>query len=301
MSGIVLVHGIGESGSSPGRLAQQWLPALQTGLRAAGAADVAGSLSVGEGASGVQMAYYADLFAPYEAAGAVALATDPDLTEVVAALTHQWLRTAATRSSDAHDRDTAEDALAFEAMEESLWDRLRILTGALNDLHFFRPAVIDAASVVDPALREASLYCVNPLVKEAVQQRIRATIGTDTRIIVAHSLGSVAAYETLHDSDRPIALLTLGSPLGMSPVFYERLIVQPPQVPAAVTAWSNLADPDDLIATRLDLAPYFPAAAGSVVRCVSEQVDNGADPHDPMGYLRHAQAGAAVAAALTPR
>lgn len=298
-SGVVLVHGIGESGSTAEQLVQQWLPALQTGLRTAGADELADQLVAGPGRLGVQMAYYADVFAPYEAANAMALATDPDLTEAIGQLTQQWLETAATRSSDPADRTAAQDALAFGATEESLWDRLRILSDALNDLHFFRPGVVSAAGFVDHALREAALYSANAQVKTAVQQRIRAAVTPTTRVVVAHSLGSVAAYEVLQEIDQPIVLLTLGSPLGMSTVFYERLTVQPPHVPACVTAWTNLADPDDLIATHLDLAPYFPPAPGRTVQCISHQIDNGADPHDPVRYLEHRQAGAAVGAALT--
>lgn len=294
-SAVVLVHGIGESGSTGQQLAQLWLPAAQTGLRAAGAGDLADQLTIGPGRRGVEMAYYADVFAPYESAHAMALATDPDLTEPVAQLTQQWLETAAERSSNPADRETAEDALAFGATEESLWDRLRILSDALNDLHFFRPGVVEAASFVDHALREAALYSANAQVKAAVQQRVRAAIGPLTEIVVAHSLGSVAAYEVLQEIDQPVALLTLGSPLGMSTVFYERLTVQPPHVPPTVTAWTNLADPDDLIATHLDLAPYFP---GTQVTCVSHQVDNGLDPHDPVRYLQHAEAGRAIAAGV---
>lgn len=293
-SAIVLVHGIGESGTTGQLLAQEWLPGLQSGLRAAGAGDLANQLTVGPGSRGVRMAYYADVFAPYESAHAMALATDPDLTEPVAQLTQQWLETAAERSSNPADRETAADALAFGATEESLWDRLRILSDALNDLHFFRPGVVGAATIADHALREAALYSANAQVKTAVQQRIRAAIDPLTKIVVAHSLGSVAAYEVLQEIEQPVALLTLGSPLGMSTVFYERLTVQPPHVPESLTAWTNLADPDDLIATHLDLAPYFP---GTHVACVSHQVDNGADPHDPVRYLQHGEAGEAIAAA----
>lgn len=297
-SAVVLVHGIGESGSTAQQLAAQWLPAVRSGLREAGAPDLADQLTVGPGERGVQMAYYADVFAPYESAGAMAMATDPDLTAPIAELTQQWLETAAQRSSDPADREAAQDALAFGATEESLWDRLRILSDALNDLHFFHPGLVGAASVVDDALREAALYSANAQVKTAVQQRIRSTIGAQTRIVVAHSLGSVVAYEVLQEVDHPVALLTLGSPLGMSTVFYERLTVQPPHVPASVTAWTNLADPDDLIATHLDLAPYFPAAAAGTVTCQSSRVDNGTDPHDPVRYLAHTEAGRAIAAAL---
>ncbi|MFD4433484.1 hypothetical protein [Nocardia sp. NPDC058497] len=41
-------------------------------------------------------------------------------------------------------------------------------------------------------------------------------------------LGSVVAYDAMHLSDHPAALITLGSPLGLQGVVYPRLRPQPP-------------------------------------------------------------------------
>jgi alpha-beta hydrolase superfamily lysophospholipase len=37
-------------------------------------------------------------------------------------------------------------------------------------------------------------------------------IGPETRLVIAHSLGSVVAYEALHRTERPVTLIILGSP-----------------------------------------------------------------------------------------
>ena len=68
-------------------------------------------------------------------------------------------------------------------------------------------------------------------------------------------------------------------------MIYERLRPQPTHVPAAVTRWENLAAEDDLVAAHLDLAPYFPPAAGSTVTPHTHIVDTGSKPHDITHYL----------------
>ncbi|MEU7524387.1 serine peptidase [Saccharothrix sp. NPDC042600] len=74
------------------------------------------------------------------------------------------------------------------------------------------------------------------------------------RTVIAHSLGSVVAYEALWACpDEPVDLLiTLGSPLAMPHVVFPRLDPRPADErgarPPGVARWVNLADPGDLIA-----------------------------------------------------
>jgi hypothetical protein len=72
-------------------------------------------------------------------------------------------------------------------------------------------------------------------------------------VIIAHSLGSVVAYESLwkHRNHLPIdLLLTLGSPLAMPDIVYHRLESHegPRGRPPGVMQWINIADPGDFIA-----------------------------------------------------
>lgn len=297
MSEIVLVHGVGAASLTPAELTDRWLDGLRTGLTAAGHADLANQLGTANGPS-VEMAYYADLYAPYESLDPVALATDPQHGPAITGLALTLLQTAADRSTDEHDREVALDTLALVDEDESLWDVLRVVTDALNRLHFFNPDVVGAASWVVPVLREATLYAGDATLRGEIQDRVLTHLSADTRIVVSHSLGTVVAYETLHRREDPTVLLTAGSPLGMSPIFLENLQTQPPRTPASVTNWPNVVDPDDLIATRLDLAPFFPAAAGHTVVPVTTTVDNGLIAHDDVRYLSHAVVGQSIVAAV---
>ncbi|MFC6080548.1 hypothetical protein [Sphaerisporangium aureirubrum] len=74
------------------------------------------------------------------------------------------------------------------------------------------------------------------------------------KVLIAHSLGSVVAYEALcaHPELSVELFVTLGSPLGMRGVVFDRL--QPLPVadrgtrPPGVRRWVNIADKDDIAA-----------------------------------------------------
>lgn len=83
------------------------------------------------------------------------------------------------------------------------------------------------------------------------------------RLVIAHSLGSVVAYEALcaHPELQVEALLTLGSPLGMPDVVYHRLDPVADgkrRRPAGLGSWDNVADHGDLVAIPVSgLKPLF--------------------------------------------
>ncbi|MDF5755741.1 hypothetical protein [Spongiactinospora sp. TRM90649] len=96
--------------------------------------------------------------------------------------------------------------------------------------------------------------------REAVAAAIR-----DHRpeVVIAHSLGSVVAYEALW-ADPGLSvptLITLGSPLGMNGVIFQRLRPAPEAGrgarPPGVKRWVNLADVGDLVAVPADLCSRF--------------------------------------------
>ncbi len=111
-------------------------------------------------------------------------------------------------------------------------------------------------------------------------------------IVVAHSLGTVVAYDVLntHPEIAISSFVTLGSPLGLSPFIYNALLpeIQNPQkhpFPASIIGnWSNFYDPEDIVALVPILAPLFPDASSKFV--ASTQVQNNPDdPHSLTGYL----------------
>jgi len=118
-----------------------------------------------------------------------------------------------------------------------------------------------------------------------------------TRVIVAHSLGSIVAYETLcaHPEWNVHALVTLGSPLGVRDLIFDALTPTPVdgrgQWPG-VASWVNIADQGDIVALVKKLAPLF----GD--RVVDRLVYNGWSSHDVARYLTSQETGKAIAEGL---
>lgn len=78
-------------------------------------------------------------------------------------------------------------------------------------------------------------------------------------VIVAHSLGTVVTYEALAANPHLSVdlLVTLGSPLGMPDVVYERLRPAPDGRLPGVRRWVNIADIGDLVAIPRRLGDRF--------------------------------------------
>ncbi len=129
-----------------------------------------------------------------------------------------------------------------------LLDRLDGRSAAFAKL--FAPEV--AAYLTDAAKREKS--------RKAVAEVIRRN---RPKVVIAHSLGSVVTYEALWaNPDLKVDLLiTLGSPLGMRNVVFERLLPAPVngrgERPRGVGRWVNIADKDDIAAIPPALAASF--------------------------------------------
>ncbi|WP_060887177.1 hypothetical protein [Streptomyces caniscabiei] len=119
------------------------------------------------------------------------------------------------------------------------------------------------------------------------------------RAVVAHSLGSVVAYEALWTIPelRIDLLLTLGSPLGMPGVVFQNLIPGPghrgPR-PPGVRRWVNIADPGDVVAIPRPLQPHFD---------LDEDIETSIgllDFHTSAGYLSVARTREVLLACLSP-
>jgi pimeloyl-ACP methyl ester carboxylesterase len=115
-------------------------------------------------------------------------------------------------------------------------------------------------------------------------------------VVVAHSLGTLVAYEALHahpELQVPL-LLTLGSPLALPKAVFERLL--PPPVsgrgsrPVGVHRWVNIADPGDPVAIPPRLARSFEG----VDLDLTTTVHGGFGFHHAKNYLRCAPTAATL-------
>lgn len=121
--------------------------------------------------------------------------------------------------------------------------------------------------------------------KQAMQDVVRTALtGIDGPIVVlAHSLGTIIAYDVLREMDSldvPL-FVTVGSPLGVTEV--QDLITTPLQVPKAVRRWLNVSDLRDLVALDHTIRSEFQPAD----RCQDAFVTNASDNHHGIvEYLR---------------
>ncbi|WP_327328017.1 hypothetical protein OG735_39895 [Streptomyces sp. NBC_01210] len=110
------------------------------------------------------------------------------------------------------------------------------------------------------------------------------------RVLLAHSLGSVVAYETLsaHPDLEVDLFVTMGSPLAMRTVVFERLSPVPQgrgAKPPGAAAWVNIADRGDPVAVpRHGMSQRFI----DVVRDRETSIHL-VDPHTAKNYLRCAE------------
>lgn len=312
MAVIVLVHGIAQEQRSADDLEAEWLPALAGGLRTAGYPQLADRLWRNRPTPGgieARMAFYGDQFLRPGTMG-----TDPgELTgeqqALAEQLAHAWLQRAATDASDPRQR--AEAALELDRLDATVpaevqgtGAALRSATAALAHVRWFAPFGMGLAQrFVNRALAQVSSYLTDEQVRGHALGQVERLLDSDTRVLVGHSLGSVVAYEAAHRLQTPLPLLvTIGSPLGLRTIVYERLRPQPPGFPPQVARWVNVADQDDFVAAAPDLAGLF--ATGQPAGALLEggwTVDNGAEPHRATFYLTKEQTARPIGQTLTRR
>lgn len=306
MAEIVLVHGIGQEQYSADSLESRWLPSLAGGVRAAGHPELADRLwrDARPGTPSARMAFYADVFAKPGQQGVGTLDwTSAEQQELANSLLARLVENAALRSTSQVDRQEAEQALhqvrGDLADAQGLGAMVRPLVNALVRIGpFARLGFAVAEKLVVTTLRQVTLYLTDDDIRLRAQQRVADLIGRETRVVIAHSLGSVVAFETLHRVAGGVPLLiTLGSPLGLRTIVFDRLKPQPPVVPAEVRRWVNIADRDDLVAAEPDLTRRFPETLDVLESHYT--VDNGRNPHEATHYLAKPEVGLPVALAFT--
>lgn len=285
MARVVCIHGIAQQYFSREQLLPPWSLALCGGVSNAGF-----TLDPGE----VDLAFYGEMFRPPgRKAGATSGVDDiPEFEagDLESDFELQLLAELSGAVVDARPAVAPDDAPAKLAGGRPVLRMLQVLA----QTPFFGR---QAQKVVIWYLKQVYRYVNEPLTRSRAQHALASRIGADTRAIVAHSLGSVVAYEALRTRpDWPVTnLITLGSPLGI-PALIPRLL--PPVVkgqtawPAGLQGWENIADQSDIVALRKELAPVFDP------RIRDTLVHNGADMHDVAPYLSSRMTGMAIAKAL---
>ncbi|MFD6194317.1 serine peptidase [Streptomyces sp. NPDC060275] len=130
---------------------------------------------------------------------------------------------------------------------------VRQMVGWLAERRHISPALTEL--FVSRFFREVAAYFRPGPARVAARETVSYAIREQRPdVVIAHSLGSVVAYEALwHDPQPEVQLLvTLGSPLALPHAVYPRLSPSTDGGgggrPPGVRRWVNIADPGDLVA-----------------------------------------------------
>jgi pimeloyl-ACP methyl ester carboxylesterase len=283
MGRIVGIHGIAQQVRGPEVLRAVWAPALRDGVALSGTQP--------PDEAELEIAFYGDLFRarggktvggpPYVAAD-VEEGFERDLLEA------WWAEAAA--SDDAIPGPGATTKLRTPRMVQ------RALN-ALSQSRFFAGLT---ERLLIGFIKQVHAYLDDDSLRGEIQARVDRVVGPGTAVLVGHSLGSVVAYEAAcAHPGWDLALVTLGCPLGIRNLVFDRLRPSPEygggHFPAGAATWTNIADNGDVVALVKRLAPLFGDRVQDML------VDNGSNAHDISPYLTAVQTGHAIAEGLTRR
>lgn len=279
---IIFIHGMNQQHYSAQTLRQHWLQIFQQGLRCSQYS--AFCLSTAR----IEQPFYGDLLTQHHQQNVLDLNTFLPKAWLNFPLHLQQTEQKAIEHSDfipflPHDsvsqnlpisaRLNLYSALAKDIMLKEL----SILLNHFPQLH---------EKLIHQFLIEAYLYLSNECFLREVHARILSCMSAHQKhIVVAHSLGSVIAYNLLHmhPEFQVCRFITLGSPLAFRII--QDKILHPIIRPKGIHGdWMNFYSHDDfLTAFPLSNAPFCfkPAIINQMISTFANK------PHEITGYLQH--------------
>jgi hypothetical protein len=167
--------------------------------------------------------------------------------------------TAIDKEREAAEQQLLDDINAAE--QRALASRTALPSSAAQDATRIREEYAAARGYVGPIVRYEFL---SPAERGRIQQRLRTELDwsashADRTFVIAHSLGSVIAFDTLHAWEGGTApgsvllLTTMGSPLAKK--MFAGHLGRPTRRPGNAGVWLNFHSPADPIASAL-AGPY---------------------------------------------
>ena len=282
MPWVVGVHGIAQQFKGPNSLHGEWMAALCDGIQLAGGTPPPGTEFV--------CAFYGDLFRPSGTRSVgmhpneVGELIDPFETELLAAWWHEAVVVEAGHVTGPDESTRGRTPTVVQCALHAL-SHSRFFTG-----------IAERAFILD--LKQVSAYFHDDDV------RYIAPSGLSKQSVPTPAWSSLTLLGRLWLTKRSAAnpqwpvttLVTLGSPLGVRNLIFDRLRPSPSQDvgiwPGSVQRWVNVADRGDIVAVTKDLRPLFGPRVENVL------IHNGATAHDIRAYLTARETGDAIASGL---
>ncbi|KIQ66157.1 hypothetical protein TR51_00150 [Kitasatospora griseola] len=279
MRRLIMIHGRSQQAHDPVALKADWVAALHRGLAAAGI-----DFEIPD--ERIRLAYYGDTL------DVLAEGLHGPVPEVVI--------------KGVGDPDEGEKAFIAGAVKDAVEamgiEPAEILAAAAPDAPVEKgvqnwPWVLAALRALDvvPGVGSAALFCVthdvyrylrNPGIQFAVESGVGKAFASDEEcVVVAHSLGTVIAYNLLRKEAeerrwKVSSLITVGSPLAVGPIVEG---LSPIAWPAGVATWFNAFDRRDVVALHPLDSPHFPVTPA--IENYSHVQNTTGNRHGISGYL----------------
>jgi hypothetical protein len=253
---LVLIHGRSQQNKDATTLKAEWLEALNRGLPDGKELPI--------GPESVRFPYYGDTLDQMSrgitdgtAAAVVIKGTEDDTEEQdfladildearrAVGITDQQIQQAAVDAQvDASDPRVSEGPVVIDkGVRPTAW-----MHAVLRALDQHLPGA--GGAILSLVTHDVYQYLRNPGIRDVIDAGVRQALNTDAEsVVVAHSLGTVVAYNILRKEAAtqgwtvPL-LVTVGSPLAISTI---RKALAPVARPP-VGDWFNAADPRDVVA-----------------------------------------------------
>lgn len=277
---VLMIHGIGQEGSTQQELIDKWTSSLHS---------VAPGLLNG---STVNMAYYGTTLADWttgKAKNAVGMGADDTEVDIG---DDEEVKFLASALGEALVKSGVGEAEIEAALAEAGNDAVpmdtffgRRIVGLVRALEKISPA---KGSVLLRVVKQGHTYLFAPGAGTAVDAIVRPYLQKSPQVLITHSLGTVIAFKLLREMEAqgknveiPL-LITMGSPLGLDA--FKKKIGPPRRKPSFVKHWKNFYDPSDIVALGKALDANTFAAEIENDGTVNNQTNNA---HGIIGYLLH--------------
>jgi len=246
---LVFIHGRAQEGRNPEDVRQEWISALKGGMDKSG-------LKLPVDPSAIMLPYFGDkLFSLTKNLSEIdqtAIARGSPTIDPIVAFQADALEDIRKSAgiSDAEVQALVEGKATSLGPENWPW-----ILAVVRAIDRWRPGA--SADAVKLLLRDVYVYCTRHGIADAIDEIVRAEIVPEPTVVVAHSLGTVVAYNLLRNDPRLLQvrkLVTVGSPLAIRAV---RRNLVPLRSPKA-EAWFNAFDTRDIVALNPLNAANFP-------------------------------------------
>ena len=281
---ILFVHGRDQQGKSSAQLLSEWGAALETGLQSAGV-TLPKHLHR-------DMPFYGDTLIDFvdranlpSGADLVSMgpSSDPAFDDFKRAFVEDLAGMAGITDDQIRARMPEQEVTE---MGPQNWEWVQAIVAAIDDAF---PGV--SSAFLEAFIRDVFLYLDKGVVRQAIDAIVHNELTNEPTLVVAHSLGSVVAYNILRQEAAQrniLGFVTLGSPLGIKAINRK---LRPLANPVA-NSWWNGYDSRDIVALNPLDGEHFPVSPPiAEFGGIHNQTSN---RHGIAGYLDKAEVVSAI-------